>query len=68
MLNGSEFITDNGNLIADCNFQEIVGPVDLHQQINLIPGVVESGLFNHMATAVIVGYKNGEVEMRGRQS
>lgn len=63
MIHGSEFITDNGNLIIDCNFKEIPDPLELHQHLNLIPGVVENGLFPNMATAVIAGYSNGTIRI-----
>ncbi len=63
MVKGSEFVTDNGNLIADCSFREILDPMELQQRINLIPGVVENGLFVDMATAVVVGYGDGAIEI-----
>lgn len=62
-VNGSPFITDNGNLIADCSFKEILNPGELQQQINLIPGVVENGLFVGMPTAVVVGYGDGAIQI-----
>jgi ribose 5-phosphate isomerase A len=50
-------ITDNGNFIVDCQFEEIVNPADLETAIAAIPGVIESGLFTRFAgnTTVIVG-------------
>jgi ribose 5-phosphate isomerase A len=50
-------ITDNGNFIVDCQFEEIVNPADLETAIGVIPGVIESGLFTRFAgnTTVIVG-------------
>lgn len=47
------FITDNGNYIIDCHFQEIKRPHELEVALNMIPGVVENGLFNHMTSRVI---------------
>lgn len=59
---GHDYITDNGNLIADCHFQKIEDPAALNTQINLLPGVVDCGLFvGVMVHAVIVGYTNGRV-------
>lgn len=61
--NNEYFITDNGNLIADCEFDVIKEPSLLHAQIKSIPGVVETGLFmGSMVTAVIAGYQDGKVE------
>ncbi|WP_028558938.1 ribose-5-phosphate isomerase RpiA [Paenibacillus pinihumi] len=59
MSDGKTFISDNGNYIVDCAFGTIEDPVALEQQINGIPGVVESGLFTGMASAVIIGYGDG---------
>lgn len=56
------FRTDNGNFIVDCHFNEIDDPNNLHHRLNLIPGVVENGLFVDMTDLVIVGYHNGDVE------
>lgn len=60
--NGKTFITDNGNLIADCRFQGIDDPAWLDVKIKMIPGVVETGIFsNKIITSVFVGAVNGEV-------
>lgn len=62
-ISGKDFITDNGNLIADCNFYPIKDPATLNMQLHLIPGVVETGLFLHaMVHAVIVGYEKGDAK------
>jgi len=53
------YITDNGNYIIDCEFPRIPEPEALEMQINMIPGVVENGLFINMADRVIVGGKQG---------
>lgn len=55
------YITDNGNYIVDCHFNCIDNPSELHNKINMIPGVVDNGLFINMASRVIVGYNNGEI-------
>ncbi|MFC3344550.1 ribose-5-phosphate isomerase RpiA [Paenibacillus abyssi] len=56
------FMTDNGNYIIDCEFGSIEKPVELHKEINMIPGVVDNGLFIHMADQVIVGFEDGSVK------
>jgi len=60
--NGSYYVTDNGNYIVDCHFNRIDNPKELHTEINLIPGVVDSGLFVNMADRIIVGYNNGDIK------
>lgn len=60
-LNGYKpFITDNGNYILDCDFKQIESPVELEKQLNMIPGVVENGLFVNMAKRLIT-IENGEL-------
>jgi len=57
------YITDNGNMIIDCDFKEIERVDQLHHALNAIPGVVENGLFpKSMVSKVIVGFDNGEVK------
>jgi len=63
MAGDKQFVTDNGNLIADCQFNTIAEPAQVHEQLSLIPGVVEHGLFRQMASAVVVGYNDGTVKV-----
>jgi ribose 5-phosphate isomerase A len=54
------FITDNGNVILDCSFPHgIADPARLDQAIKQIVGIVESGLFLHMAQEAIIGGPEG---------
>jgi ribose 5-phosphate isomerase A len=52
--NGSEFITDEGHLILDCQCGEIRDPDALAASIRKIVGVVEHGLFLHMVERALV--------------
>ena len=64
MNNNEPYITDNGNLIIDCNFKKIEEVEQLHHSLNNIPVVVENGLFlNSIVSKVIVGYESGEVNV-----
>ncbi|ALC92860.1 ribose 5-phosphate isomerase [Bacillus sp. FJAT-18017] len=62
---GTPFKTDNGNFIFDCDFGLIENVKELEYKINMIPGVVENGLFVGMADKVITVDKQGEVVIRG---
>jgi ribose 5-phosphate isomerase A len=63
---GKDFVTDNGNLIADCKFGSITEPVLLNQKLHEIPGVVETGLFlRSLVSEVIAGYEDGTVRVIG---
>jgi ribose 5-phosphate isomerase A len=54
MQDGSEYITDEGNLILDCKCGVIAHPEELAASIRAIIGVVEHGLFLNMANRVII--------------
>jgi len=51
---GAEFITDEGNLILDCASCEIEDPEALAAAMRAIVGVVEHGLFLHMAEMALI--------------
>jgi ribose 5-phosphate isomerase A len=58
------YITDNGNIIVDCDFKKIEQVAQLHDSINAIPGVMENGLFSKtIVSKIIVGHEGGEVEV-----
>jgi ribose 5-phosphate isomerase A len=62
--NNKPYITDNGNIIIDCDFKKIEQVDQLHDAINAIPGVAENGLFpKTMIAKIFVGYENGEVRV-----
>lgn len=67
MKDGQMFVTDNGNYIADCRFERIDSPQSLEAEINMVPGVVDNGLFIGLADKVIVASKDGirTMERRG---
>ena len=51
-----DFLTDQGNQILDIKDLAIDDPLDLEQRINLIPGVLDNGVFaNCKPQKVIVG-------------
>jgi ribose 5-phosphate isomerase A len=64
-IDGAPFKTDNGNFIFDCDFGFIENAGELEKAINMIPGVVENGLFVGMADKVITLDKQGKVVIRG---
>jgi ribose 5-phosphate isomerase A len=56
---GHAFVTDGGHFIIDAAMGEIADARDLGTRLNLIPGVVETGLFIGMARAVILAGADG---------
>ena len=61
MSGSAPFITDAGNYIYDCKFESIENPFFLESRIDVIPGVVENGLFLNTADAVLVSRPDGTV-------
>ncbi len=60
---GYPFITENGNIILDCNFGTIKNPKALSQKIKQIPGVMESGIFLRKPDIVYKAKTGGKFEI-----
>ena len=58
-------ITDNGNQIVDCLWEQPVDPVKMEDVINDITGVVEVGFFTKNKPAAFIAKADGSVEVRG---
>jgi ribose 5-phosphate isomerase A len=56
---GRRFVTDQGNLILDCDFGPIGDPERIAASLVARTGIVEYGLFLGLATDVIVAGKKG---------
>jgi ribose 5-phosphate isomerase A len=57
---GRQVLTDNGNNLALCYFDDGIPDVyELADKLNVRPGIVEHGLFLNMATRVIVAGDDG---------
>jgi ribose 5-phosphate isomerase A len=52
-------VTDNGNLVLDCEFGEVESPGDLAAELSALAGVVEHGLFVGLADEIHVGTADG---------
>jgi ribose 5-phosphate isomerase A len=63
MQQNEPYLTDNGNYIADCSFNEITDPPALHEAVNAITGVVDNGLFIRIASKLVLGFNNGETQI-----
>ncbi len=62
---GNVYLTDNGNYIVDISLASpLSNPEHLHTSLKQIAGVVETGLFFHLAGRVIVGFTDGQVVIR----
>ncbi|OMH86308.1 Ribose-5-phosphate isomerase [Zancudomyces culisetae] len=57
-------VTDNGNFVMDVKFGKIFEPALLENEIKMIPGVIEVGLFCSMAKESWFGNEDGTVSSR----
>lgn len=57
-------ITDNGNQILDCLWNEPVNPAEMEDAISKIVGVVEVGFFTKLKPVAFVGSEDGSVNER----
>ena len=56
---GQTFRTDGGHFILDCRFRAIPEPEVLGELLQMVPGVVEHGLFLGLADAAVVAGSEG---------
>jgi ribose 5-phosphate isomerase A len=62
---GSPYITDEGNHIFDCHYEEILDPHAVAQTLKSITGIVEHGLFLGLASVAVVAGPNGARVIQG---
>jgi len=60
---GYPFITENGNVILDCNFGIIKKPKALAQKVKQIAGVMEVGIFTRKPDVIYKAKNNGKFEI-----
>jgi ribose 5-phosphate isomerase A len=61
---GSVYLTDENNYILDCHCEVISNPAELAARIRSIVGVVEHGLFLHMASLALIATPEGVRELQ----
>jgi len=67
-LDGSPYLTDNGNEILDCSFGKIADPPALAGELSGTPGVVEHGLFIGLAKVAVVARGTAVEEIRAKRA
>jgi len=60
---GYPFVTENANIILDCDFGSIKNPKTLQQKILNIPGVIEVGIFTRKPDIIYKAKANGKFEI-----
>jgi ribose 5-phosphate isomerase A len=63
MVGGEPLLTDSGHYILDLALGRIGDPEALEQGLRRIPGVVETGLFLGVASAMVVGGEDGTARL-----
>lgn len=63
---GTQFVTDSGNMILDCNFGPIPQVKQLAAALNSRAGIAEHGLFIELATDLIIAGARG-IQYRSRK-
>lgn len=62
---GTLFVTENGNLLFDLQFESLPSdPEREHAKILQIPGVIDTGFFFGLAGRLVIGYSDGSVKVR----
>lgn len=56
-------VTDSGHYLLDCALERIPEADELATRLNVIPGVVENGLFVDVADAVVFGHADGKADV-----
>jgi ribose 5-phosphate isomerase A len=65
MREGTPFVTNDGLYIIDIPLTFTLHSLArLDRDLKEIPGVVETGIFFHFASEIVIGYGNGKVEHR----
>ena len=57
-------VTDLGNLLLDVTFRGLFQPREMEDELKLIPGVLEDGLFTKKTPRLVVGHSDGTIEIR----
>ena len=60
---GYPFVTENGNVILDCNFGIIKNPKSLQQKILNMSGVLEVGIFTRKPDIIYKAKTNGKFDI-----
>ena len=61
-LDGTPYITDEGNYLIDCEFSSDTDPYEIDEKLNRRAGIAEHGLFMNMADKVII-YESGYAKL-----
>lgn len=58
-INNKCFVTDGNHYIIDLFLEKIEKPFELENQLKLISGIIDTGLFLNVANSIVIGGKDG---------
>lgn len=61
----TKFVADEGHFILDLHLDQIDDAAGLAARLLAVPGVVETGLFIDLATAIVIGKEDGSADVIG---
>jgi ribose 5-phosphate isomerase A len=61
---GSQYVTDSGNMIFDCEFGPIADPTELARKLGARAGIIEHGLFLGITSDLVIAGESGVRHMR----
>ena len=64
MRKAGPVVTDLGNLLLDVRFLKAFDPRKMEEELKLIPGVLENGLFTKKKPRLVVGHPDGTIQIR----
>lgn len=59
LKDGKPYVTDNGGWIVDARFRDLPNPAKMEQEITMISGVIDCGIFTGLADVVLLGTDSG---------
>ncbi len=59
LASGMPYLTDGGNAIIDCHFENVEDPAELDYHLQSVVGVFETGLFIGLCDTLIIGTSAG---------
>ena len=64
MRKAGPVVTDLGNLLLDVTFRDAFDPRRMENELKLIPGVLEDGIFTKKPPQMVVGHPDGSMQVR----
>ncbi|HTZ53046.1 MAG TPA: ribose-5-phosphate isomerase RpiA [Spirochaetia bacterium] len=65
VMKAGPVVTDLGNLLLDVTFRGEFDPRRMEEDLKLIPGVLEDGLFTRLPPALVIAREDGTIQVGG---